>query len=492
MTRARFENARPAALALGFALSLPLAAVAQPGPGLSSGSGSGTGTGTSSAIGQNRSGSVSGVGPGTPFGGGGFGPGGLGGAMPPAPSGFSVPMGPGVDVTFPDDTSLFPFGVVAESAPGAAATATRVATSELEFARTIADPGDRSLTLQRIANVAIFSNQLDLAHRALNDAAPAALAVTDPVTHDLRLIALVTALNNLAEAHLREGKAELTAAEIPPDPTAPLPKQQPVEHATLISRAGLEWRRAAHLAERIANPTYRSEMLYRVIDSQAYGSQTVLNEFPRPAETPSNNPDAPRPSSALEKNADDLLVSAASMAQRIARPVWRDRALVAIASSAGQSRQFARGLQVARMIPQPEVRTDALVKIAEAQARPAGNDPEGATATYQEAAQAVASIPLDDPRAVLAGVLIDNLISVGRFEDARRMIVLYPDTSRRLIALGAIAESQGFRGASESAVEWIKREVSEQYRPFLYRRLRFGMLAAIEQNRSRDLSNRER
>jgi hypothetical protein len=139
------------------------------------------------------------------------------------------------------------------------------------------------------------------------------------------------------------------------------------------------------------------------------------------------------------------------------------------------------------MIPQPEVRTDALVRIAEAQARPGGNDPDGATATYQEAARAVASIPLDDPRAVLAGVLIDNLISVGRFEDARRLVILYPDNDRRMLALGAIAESQGFRGASDTAIAWITREIPPEHRPFLYRRLRFGILAAIEQNRSRSL-----
>src|SRR5207302_5087672 len=121
------------------------------------------------------------------------------------------------------------------------------------------------------------------------------------------------------------------------------------------------------------------------------------------------------------------------------------------------------GLAIARSIPQPEVRTDALVRLAFAQAR--RGDPQGATLTYREAAQAVASIPLDDPRAVLAGVLIDNLISVGRFEDARSTIVLYPDNDRRLIALGAVAESQGFRGASDTAVDWIRREASPQNQP---------------------------
>jgi hypothetical protein len=175
---------------------------------------------------------------------------------------------------------------------------------------------------------------------------------------------------------------------------------------------------------------------------------------------------------------------------QIERPVWRDRGLVAITQAAATSRQFSRGLSIARMIPQPEVRTDALLKIAEAQAR--HDDPNGATSTYREAALAVASIPLDDPRAVLAGVLIDNLISVGRFEDARKSIVLYPDMSRRLIALGAIAESQGQRGGGDAARAWIAREVSPQYRPELYRRVISGILKTIEQNRSHELSNRDR
>jgi len=100
---------------------------------------------------------------------------------------------------------------------------------------------------------------------------------------------------------------------------------------------------------------------------------------------------------------------------------------------------------IARLIPQPELRSDALLKIAETQAR--RGDAEGATASYRETANAVASIPLDDVRGVLAGVVIDSLIAVGRYEDARGSISLYPDEPRRLLALEAVAESQGRRGA---------------------------------------------
>ncbi len=37
------------------------------------------------------------------------------------------------------------------------------------------------------------------------------------------------------------------------------------------------------------------------------------------------------------------------------------------------------------------------------------DQPDSATPTYEEAARSIASIPLEDPRAVLTGVLIDNL-----------------------------------------------------------------------------------
>ncbi|WP_406693451.1 hypothetical protein V5E97_20710 [Singulisphaera sp. Ch08] len=338
--------------------------------------------------------------------------------------------------------------------------------------------------------MAIFGDQLHLAHRALGEAAAAALAVTDPTVHDLRLIAIINGLNNLSEALLRDGKADLSIPDYN-EPLSALPKSPEVDRETLISRAELEWSRAAFLASRINNPTYHTEMLYRVVESQSFGSQTIVNEFPhlesKDDKTAPSNPSQIHP---LDARADKLLLKSSETAKLINRPVWRDRALVAAATAAAHSKQYARGLQIAQMIPQPEVRSDALVKIAEAQAR--GDDPDGATATYHEAAVAVASIPLDDPRAILAGVLIDNLISVGRFEDARRLIVLYPDESRRLTALGAIAESQGFRGASESAIEWITKEIPKEHQPVLYRKLRFGMLAAIEQNRSRDMSSRDR
>jgi hypothetical protein len=396
---------------------------------------------------------------------------------------MNISAGPGVDTTFPDDPLLFPMTQGPESQGLGASDLSAVQQSQLGYARQITNPGDRSMALERVAKGAIFSNQLSMAHTALVEASAAAVNEQVPLIHDQRVMAIVITFMDLAEAHLREGKVDLSLPELKPN--AATNGGTTSDRTILIRRANAEWQRAAIQAGLIVNATYRSEYIYRVVDNMAYGSQTIINDFPV-----AGNPGSAEPEVSYAGPADKILRDGAVIARRIERPVWRDRALVSVAAAAGASKQFARGLEIARTIPQPEVRTDALVRIAESQAR--RDDPQGATITYREAAKAVASIPLDDPRAVLAGVLIDNLISVGRFEDARATIVLYPDTPRRLIALGAIAESQGWRGAADSARAWIARDMPPQYQSELLRRVNSGVMKAIKENRSRDLSNRER
>ena len=122
-------------------------------------------------------------------------------------------------------------------------------------------------------------------------------------------------------------------------------------------------------------------MLYRVVDNMAYGSQTVVTDF-TPVQV--DGPDGGRDPYA--KPADEILRDAAGVVQFIERPVWHDRALVAIAAAAAASRQFERGLEVAHMIPQPEVRTDALVRVAEGQARFAEREARIAEEDTREAA----------------------------------------------------------------------------------------------------------
>src|SRR5208337_1326288 len=95
----------PAVLAASLAFCLPSMLAAQESPGLSSGSGQGTGTGRSSGVQRNPTGSVSGVGPPR------MGPGReFEEEVPPRqiPGGRSIPLGPGVNVRFPDDPTLGP------------------------------------------------------------------------------------------------------------------------------------------------------------------------------------------------------------------------------------------------------------------------------------------------------------------------------------------------------------------------------------------------
>ncbi|MBV8231265.1 MAG: hypothetical protein JO329_14885, partial [Planctomycetaceae bacterium] len=140
--------------------------------------------------------------------------------------------------------------------------------------------------------------------------------------------------------------------------------------------------------------------------------------------------------------------------------------------------------------PHPEVRSDALIRLADAQAR--RGDPLGATQTYSDTARSVASIPTEGPRIILTGVLLDNLISVGRFDDAKASIGLYDDRPHQLNALGAIAESQGRRGRADEARAWIIREIPPQEQAILFRRVNAGIISAIENSRSKDISNQQR
>ena len=180
---------------------------------------------------------------------------------------------------------------------------------------------------------------------------------------------------------------------------------------------------------------------------------------------------------ALSNSADRLLERGAAYAGYIRIPQWRDQSLISLVENAAASDQFSRGLTIARSIPRSESLAEALVSIAEGQARNGFQD--DASQTYNEAARAVASIPLDDPRSTLNGVLIDSLISVGRFEDARSCIAFYPDEPRKVAALGAVAQLMGARGLADRAHAWIDRIPSAELRALLARRMLDGVSGKI-------------
>jgi hypothetical protein len=262
----------------------------------------------------------------------------------------------------------------------------------------------------------------------------------------------------------------------------------------LIRIARLEWRRAVYLASIIGNPTYRNEYLFRIAENVASGSRTISNDMAKSLEIESlgnRSTTAPRALTqqereALTKLADTVLVDSWEVANKIDRLIWKNRAKVRIALEASDSGQHQRGVELARGIENAESRGEALLILAESQSRPPYNQTELATATYQAAAEAIASIPQDGLRGVLVGFLVDSLIATGRFDDARACVVIYPEESEKFVALGAIAESQGKRGAAAAARKWIASDVPPAYRPALYRRVAAGALWAVEQERSKE------
>ena len=196
----------------------------------------------------------------------------------------AVTFGPGVDVSFPNDPYLMPFLLPEEvgQPDRQGKVPTHVTSDLLENARRIADPAERSLALRQIANGAIASNQLVLAHHTLEESITASSHVNVPLVRDQRLIGLVTSLTALTDALLRIARENPDRdGGRPRRPKAagldPLPKRP--EATVMIRLARLEWRRAVYLAEIIGNPTYRNEMLYRVAESEALGSGSIAKDF---------------------------------------------------------------------------------------------------------------------------------------------------------------------------------------------------------------------
>jgi hypothetical protein len=475
------------------------------GPGLSSGSGAGTGAGGFSGVRRNESGSLSGVGPEV-------GTGSIlrGRPITPPPGYQQRVFGPSQDVTFPNDPYLIPFLTMEQ--PGASfdpKLPTRVTNELLKNARLIKSAEERSLALQRIANGAIASDQMTLAHNTLEEAMNSVAEINVPLVRDQRLIAIVTSLTALADGLLRDRRESLTAAmtataSAPNNNNNARPEALPktLDAPALIRMARLEWQRAVYLATNIGNPTYRNEMLYKVTESEALGSATIANEAAKAADidTLADRPPQDKPGTLDERSrarqarqddakkvADQILVASFEDAKKIERLMWKYRAMVRTALAAADSQQFARGLELARGIDNGESRAEAMLLLAEAQCRTNNTeDTDGATAAYQAAAEAMATVQQDGLRGVLAGFLVDSLISTARFDDARACVVLFPEQSQRLVALGAVAEAQGRRGGAESARNWIANEIPEEFRSTLYRRVVTGVLWAIDQNRSKE------
>lgn len=510
MIRSTHSRFLQVALGLGFAAGMPLSAYSQvtgPTQSLSSGSGEGTGTSTGAGAGINSTGGGTGemTGPGS------FRPGtgiNVGPGIRGADAGFLTPemlrramRAPRVPLTpspgaryspgLPTDSGL-PLDVLpnplypnANEVPALKPDQLdRLDASLLAEARAITDPAERALALNRTAKAKLFGRDYKQAHTALVEAAQAVIQVRPGLIRDLRLMAIITTLLDLAHEQIQEGLINDSISSGEEDTR---PAKSLKDRMFSLTSARDEWRRAAYLAAIISNHNFRSEQLFKVAGTQAVESQSVAHVAEK-ASTDRRDLEGQGPG--LLDFADHLLLQAQGHAGLIVRPVWRDQALLDITTKASASDQFPRALEVARTIPDPEIRTDALIRVSEGLAR-RNLGPE-ATLVYAEAARAVSEVPNDDIRGIIAGVLIDSLIATGRFDDARASIVLLPDVTRKLVALGAIAESQGRRGLADSARRWIAREAPEQYRSVLNRRVDDGELLAVEQLRTQALTNKAR
>jgi hypothetical protein len=251
---------------------------------------------------------------------------------------------------------------------------TRVSAELLKNARLIPSPEERSLALQRIAKGAIESMQLTLAHQTLEEAAQTVDSVTDPLVHDQRLIAIVTSLNTLIPVLLRVGIEESPRRDT--DVGAPDASPKRMDTEKIVRMARLEWKRAAHLAANIGNPTYRNEFLYRVAESEAAGSKNLADAFAKSPEAPISfgnvteaTPVDDSRNEQFRKLADEILVDAFDVAKQIDRLVWRFRAEVQVALQAANSQQFARGVELSLQIDNAKSRAEALLLLADPMCR---------------------------------------------------------------------------------------------------------------------------
>ena len=181
-------------------LDWPVQAQMTGGPGLSSGSGAGHRRRRSHGCPAQPIGLDIGRGPGLIL-----GPAACAAGRPPPPRLGAAPefrpFGPGVDVTFPNDPYLVPFMALEQPGDPDRQERTDSVTPDVLDERPVdRSPDERSLALQRIANGAIASSQLILAHQTLEEATTAASEVTVPLVRDQRLIAIVTSLTSLTDA----------------------------------------------------------------------------------------------------------------------------------------------------------------------------------------------------------------------------------------------------------------------------------------------------
>lgn len=234
-------------------------------------------------------------------------------------------------------------------------------------ARSIKDPALRATTLNRVARSKIIARDLEDAHTALEEASRAAMELPPGLLRDLRLMAITT--NLIVLAHEQVVEAVPNSPIMTMEPAAP-PRRPDAERDAWLERAMGEWRSAAELAAQITNPNYRSEQLTKIVVGQA---DDALKVGRNAGASETGRTDLSGQASGLFTFADGVLRQATTQAQQIDRAVWSDRALYEVAVAAGRAGMYPRAFQIARVIPRPTPRAEALIRIAEAMARESSN-----------------------------------------------------------------------------------------------------------------------
>lgn len=345
----------------------------------------------------------------------------------------------------------------------------------LNQARLIADPADRALAFDRAARSKMLYDEWQDAEVAIREGGQAAIQIGDETLRGVRLTGLVRssidlsdelvseAVSDIADSSLGEGQAGRTVES----------------RIELLDRARAAVSQAAQLCQLIPNTNAQSHLLTRLATSLATSSQRVARYVP----DGDLRADAPAEDPRFVQAADQMLVESEAIAWQSPIPIFRDQNLVKVVAAAAGANQYDRAAAIARRIPQPESRADAQIRLAETMARSDAKLAQQATSVYQEAVTSVVSIPLTDPRATLGTVLLDSLVSVGRFDDALATATLVRNNPQlRTQALGLIARAMGSRGMSDQAYAWIDREPAGAMRDRLRREVMLGQIQYLEVN----------
>ncbi len=366
-------------------------------------------------------------------------------------------FGPGVDVSFPNDPYLLPFMELEQGgAPLDKKAPTRITNELLKNARMIATPEERSLALQRLATGAIASRQLFLAHQLLEEAITATSEVTIPLVRDQRLMKIVETITLLTDATLLQGRQIMNeSAGHRRRREAGRASQRGRRSASADShgQARMEaWRlsgrahRQPDLSQRdVVQGRREHGVRKRKHRQRVCKGRRRRTRLQRPAagrcrsQAGRTSPGGRRWGSSRggcankDRRQRELSQDGRHHLDRVVRRRQENRPTDLEVSRDGPHRPARRRF---RAVSRGVSSWPAESRTASREPRPCSCWPkrnarddqnEGATASYQEAAKAVATVQQDGLRGVLAGFVVDSLIASGRFQDARKCIVLYPD-----------------------------------------------------------------